>query len=101
MATTARPTCSTELATKPWAFDLPPVAPVQLPRPIYGPGASQWDVAPADAPLQGAIPEHYTRMDEAELTARIEAARAALGSRLVILGHHYQRDEIIRHADFR
>jgi quinolinate synthase len=36
-----------------------------------------------------------------ELGQRIEAARAALGERLVILGHHYQRDEIIRHADFR
>ena len=32
---------------------------------------------------------------------RIAAAKAALGSRLVILGHHYQRDEIIRWADFR
>ncbi len=38
-------------------------------------------------------------MDEAAV--RIEAAKKALGSRLVILGHHYQRDEIIRHADFR
>jgi quinolinate synthase len=31
---------------------------------------------------------------------RIAAARAALGSRLVILGHHYQRDEVIRFADY-
>jgi len=31
---------------------------------------------------------------------RILAARTALGRRLVILGHHYQRDEVIRHADF-
>jgi quinolinate synthase len=35
-----------------------------------------------------------------ELQARIAEARRELGSRLVILGHHYQRDEVIRHADF-
>jgi len=35
------------------------------------------------------------------VAARIGAAKARLGSRLVILGHHYQRDEIIRWADFR
>src|SRR6516165_4550199 len=40
-------------------------------------------------------------MDAAELDLRIAAARATLGERLVILGHHYQRDEIIRYADFR
>ena len=31
---------------------------------------------------------------------RIAAARATLGDRLVILGHHYQRDEVIRFADY-
>jgi quinolinate synthase len=35
------------------------------------------------------------------MDARIAAARRELGSRLVILGHHYQRDEVIRFADFR
>jgi quinolinate synthase len=35
-----------------------------------------------------------------ELQARITEARRTLGRRLVILGHHYQRDEVIRHADF-
>jgi quinolinate synthase len=44
------------------------------------------------APARGAAPE--------ELQARIAEARRALGRRLVILGHHYQRDEVIRHADF-
>jgi quinolinate synthase len=33
------------------------------------------------------------------MSLRIEAARAALGDRLVILGHHYQRDEVIKFAD--
>lgn len=32
---------------------------------------------------------------------RARAAKAALGARLVILGHHYQRDEVIQFADFR
>src|SRR6266545_3327008 len=35
-----------------------------------------------------------------ELQERIVAAKQALGGRVVILGHHYQRDEVIRHADF-
>jgi quinolinate synthase len=35
-----------------------------------------------------------------ELQERIVAARRALGRRVVVLGHHYQRDEVIRHADF-
>jgi quinolinate synthase len=101
MTITARPTCSDDLKKQPWAFDLPPVAPKRPPRPSYGPGASQWDVAPRTAPLQPAIPDRYKAMDEAGLDRRIAAARAALGRRLVILGHHYQRDEIIKHADFR
>jgi quinolinate synthase len=98
----ARTTCSPELATKPWTFDLPAVPPTSgTLRPIYGPGASQWDVAPLTAPLQGVIPDRYKQMSDDELHVRIMAAKAALGSRLVILGHHYQRDEIIRYADFR
>lgn len=47
------------------------------------------------------IPSFYATMDGEELDQRIAAARAALGERLVILGHHYQRDEIIRYADYR
>lgn len=47
------------------------------------------------------IPLRYAEMDGDELHQRIAAARAALGERLVILGHHYQRDEIIQFADFR
>src|SRR5437867_3844116 len=35
-----------------------------------------------------------------DVQERIVAARGALGRRVVILGHHYQRDEVIRHADF-
>ena len=45
------------------------------------------------------LPDEYLRLPEAELDLRIAAARAALGSRVVILGHHYQRDEVIKFAD--
>jgi len=34
------------------------------------------------------------------MDARIEAAKEALGERVVILGHHYQRDEVIKFADY-
>ncbi len=47
------------------------------------------------------LPVSYMRMSPEELDDRIEAARAKLGSSLVILGHHYQRDEIIKFADHR
>jgi quinolinate synthase len=47
------------------------------------------------------LPDEYTSLSLDEAGRRIEAARAKLGSRLMILGHHYQRDEIIRHADVR
>jgi quinolinate synthase len=46
-----------------------------------------------------ALPESYLRLPEAELDVRIAAAKAALGDRVVILGHHYQRDEVIKFAD--
>ncbi len=90
--------CSDELKWDPWAYD----APRQGTRlPVYGAGASQWDEIPASAPVQGEIPERYRMMEPEEVARRIGEARARLGSRLVILGHHYQRDEIIRWADFR
>lgn len=51
--------------------------------------------------LQEPLPLDYATLSSEELKTRIEAAKASLGSRLVILGHHYQRDEVIQHADFR
>src|ERR671927_93565 len=44
--------------------------------------------------------EDYFGMSEGELYERIEAARKALGPRLVILGLHYQRDDVVCHADY-
>jgi quinolinate synthase len=46
------------------------------------------------------IDPRYLKMPPEELDRRITAARAKLGKRLVILGHHYQRDEVIKYADF-
>jgi quinolinate synthase len=51
--------------------------------------------------LQTPLDERYTAAPADELASRIGAAKAALGERLFILGHHYQRDEIIRWADAR
>jgi quinolinate synthase len=45
------------------------------------------------------LPEAYLGLSDEEMSLRIAAARAALGDRLVILGHHYQRDEVIEFAD--
>jgi quinolinate synthase len=43
--------------------------------------------------------EDYFGLSEGELYDRIEAARKRLGARLLILGHHYQRDDVVCHAD--
>ncbi|MER3414564.1 MAG: quinolinate synthase [Armatimonadota bacterium] len=50
---------------------------------------------------QAPLPEEYTRLSPDAARERIIAAKKALGERVVILGHHYQRDEIIEHADYR
>ncbi|SEW27052.1 quinolinate synthetase [Halobacterium jilantaiense] len=47
-----------------------------------------------------ALPEEYRELTEDERTERIEAARAELGDDVVVLGHNYQRREIVEHADF-
>lgn len=49
---------------------------------------------------QVTLPLPITQAGQDEVQARIGEARRLLGKRLVILGHHYQRDEVIRHADF-
>lgn len=47
------------------------------------------------------LPVRYSRRSARELDERIAGAKSELGSRLIILGHHYQRDEVIKFADFR
>ncbi|WP_315552786.1 quinolinate synthase NadA [Microbacterium aurum] len=84
-------TCTTDLAAGPWDFDT---------RPGYGPGSSMGDVIPGGAPRQGELPAEYREASEAELHARITAAKEVLGDRVVVLGHFYQREEVVTHADY-
>ncbi|PZR52599.1 quinolinate synthase [Xylanimonas oleitrophica] len=83
--------CTPDLAQGPWDFDTVPG---------YGPGSSMHDTIPASAPRQGALPQEYRDASDDELHRRITAARETLGRRVVVLGHFYQRDEIVQHADF-
>ncbi|TFC50176.1 quinolinate synthase NadA [Cryobacterium sp. TMT1-21] len=85
-------TCSPDLAAGPWEFDSG--------TPGYGPGSSMGDVLPTGSPRQGALPERYRLATTEELGERIRAAKETLGDRVVVLGHFYQRDEVLQHADF-
>jgi quinolinate synthase len=85
-------TCSPSLAKGPWEFDKE--------TPGYGPGASMGDVIPTGSPVQGGLPVEYQQASNDELHARIRAAKETLGDKVVILGHFYQRDEIVQHADY-
>ena len=84
--------CTPELAQGPWTFDLG--------TPGYGPGASMGDVIPTGSPRQGQLPTEYQQASNDELHDRIRRAKATLGDRVVVLGHFYQRDEVVQHADF-
>ena len=46
------------------------------------------------------LPDSYLGLSDDEMRRRIATAREALGQRLLILGHHYQRDEVIEFADY-
>ena len=87
----AAETCNTDLAEGPWTFDV---------RPGYGPGSSMGDVIPTGSPRQGELPAEYREASADDLDARIVAAKLALGERVVVLGHFYQREEVVRHADY-
>ncbi|MCI0665025.1 MAG: quinolinate synthase NadA, partial [Acidobacteria bacterium] len=70
---------------------------------IHGTGQSGTAAmsAPATALEGGGVKpiEDYLNLGEAELYDRIVDAKRKLGRRLVVLGHHYQRDDVICHAD--
>src|SRR3984893_6760992 len=57
--------------------------------------------APEIEPGVGCDFDSYLLVPDTSLDARIGAAKAKLGRDVVILGHHYQRDEVVRFADFR
>jgi quinolinate synthase len=50
--------------------------------------------------VQGGLPEEYKVASNEELHERIRVAKETLGDKLVILGHFYQRDEVVQHADY-
>jgi quinolinate synthase len=57
---------------------------------------------PSAATVEATYPlKPYRSLDNETLTARIQAVRAEMGRRLLILGHHYQQDEVIALADLR
>ncbi|MGA0566560.1 quinolinate synthase NadA [Rathayibacter sp. KR2-224] len=85
-------TCTPELVEAPWAFDLG--------MPGYGPGASMADPIPEDSPTQGELPQQYRDASAQELADRIRVAKHTLGERVMVLGHFYQRDEVVQFADF-
>jgi quinolinate synthase len=58
------------------------------------------DYEKANISERQALPERYLGLSDEEMDRRIAAAKATLGRRLVILGHHYQRDEVIKFADY-
>ena len=58
------------------------------------------DPAVAVAEAEACSLENYLAMPDHTMDERIAAARAKLGKECILLGHHYQRDEVIRFADF-
>jgi quinolinate synthase len=48
---------------------------------------------------QPALPERYLHMSDAQLADAIRARKSELGKRLLVLGHHYQQDDVVQHAD--
>lgn len=47
------------------------------------------------------IPDEYLSLSDKQLQYRIKSAKQKYGKKLIILGHHYQRDEVIEFADYR
>ncbi|MEX0763329.1 MAG: quinolinate synthase NadA [Dehalococcoidia bacterium] len=47
------------------------------------------------------VPTRYLKLSPEEIDAGIAEAREALGEKVILLGHHYQRDDVIKYADFR
>ena len=56
---------------------------------------------PTNEPLTAGPLEAYRKLGDATLASRIDEVRQRLGSRVLILGHHYQQDAVIAHADLR
>ncbi len=50
--------------------------------------------------VNAAALQQFTKIDQGDCDERIRVAKEKLGDRVAILGHHYQREEVFRHADF-
>lgn len=85
--------CTPGLVAAPWDFD------EALPD-TYGAGASLGDVLPTGSAHAGHLPEEYRKASAEELDRRIRDAKQALGDRVAIMGHFYQREEVVQYADF-
>lgn len=84
--------CSSAFVQEPWEVDESVMD--------YGLGATT-KPATVSAPVpRNVLPSEYRNVSAQELVERITAAKQALGDRVVVLGHFYQRDEIVRYADF-
>ncbi|MBS1821779.1 MAG: quinolinate synthase NadA [Acidobacteria bacterium] len=57
-------------------------------------------VSATDAVQDSCSLDNYLSQPDHTMDDRIAAARATLGTDVVLLGHHYQRDEVIRFADY-
>ena len=75
-------------------------APVGLPAPVVPPALlllGRTDDLSSERGVE--CPGDLPRLSDPDLVARARRARARLGGRAFVLGHHYQRDEVIEHAD--
>lgn len=100
----AHSVCDPSLQTEPWGAEAAPVTDRAAPKSPAAPSGPKTPTAtsipktpttPSGPPLA-----HYFEASPAELQERISQARKKLGKRLCILGHYYQRDEIVQHADY-
>lgn len=100
MVTETKERANNTLILSPWLVD--PQMETAACVPEEGTGAydqlRQYEV---ESMRQERIPRSYFKMDAAERDSKIWDLKRQLGDRLVVLGHHYQRDEVIQFADFR
>lgn len=96
------------LSTTPALRSLTTVTATPAPVPAAGIGCEADSIATVPlveersfAYWQQDIPREYMALHPDEIARRIAAARATLGERLIVLGHHYQREDVIAFADYR
>ena len=91
-ATSSGSVCSSAFTQEPWDVDETVMD--------YGLGTSTRSQTATGAVPRNVLPDEYRNLSAEALVERISAAKQALGDRVVVLGHFYQRDEVVRYADF-